>query len=41
DQHNVYVRAGHHCAKPLMRLIGANATARAIGVVEIGDGSIW
>jgi cysteine desulfurase/selenocysteine lyase len=25
----VYVRAGHHCAKPLMRLIGANATARA------------
>jgi cysteine desulfurase/selenocysteine lyase len=29
DQHNVYVRAGHHCAKPLMRLIGANATARA------------
>ncbi|NCZ91266.1 MAG: SufS family cysteine desulfurase [Actinobacteria bacterium] len=29
DQHNVCVRAGHHCAKPLMRLIGANATARA------------
>lgn len=29
DEHNVYVRAGHHCAKPLMRLIGANATARA------------
>jgi len=29
DQRNVYVRAGHHCAKPLMRLIGANATARA------------
>ena len=29
DQHNVYVRAGHHCAKPLMRIIGANATARA------------
>ena len=29
DQSNVCVRAGHHCAKPLMRLIGANATARA------------
>jgi len=29
DQANVYVRAGHHCAKPLMRLLGANATARA------------
>lgn len=29
DQHNVCVRAGHHCAKPLMRLLGANATVRA------------
>lgn len=29
DQQNVCVRAGHHCAKPLMRIIGANATARA------------
>ncbi len=29
DQRNVCVRAGHHCAKPLMRLLGANATARA------------
>ncbi|MEN9504299.1 MAG: hypothetical protein RI958_225 [Actinomycetota bacterium] len=29
DERNVCVRAGHHCAKPLMRLIGANATARA------------
>lgn len=29
DQHNICVRAGHHCAKPLMRLLGANATARA------------
>lgn len=29
DQSNVYVRAGHHCAKPLMRLLGTNATARA------------
>jgi len=29
DQSNVCVRAGHHCAKPLMKIIGANATARA------------
>jgi cysteine desulfurase/selenocysteine lyase len=29
DQHNVCIRAGHHCAKPLMRLLGAAATARA------------
>ena len=29
DQHNVCVRAGHHCAKPLMRLLGSNATVRA------------
>ena len=29
DQSNVCVRAGHHCAKPLMRLLGANATVRA------------
>jgi cysteine desulfurase/selenocysteine lyase len=29
DQTNVCVRAGHHCAKPLMRVLGANATIRA------------
>ena len=29
DTHNVCVRAGHHCAKPLMRVLGVNATARA------------
>jgi cysteine desulfurase/selenocysteine lyase len=29
DQRNVCVRAGHHCAKPLMRILGVNATARA------------
>lgn len=29
DEKNVCVRAGHHCAKPLMRILGANATARA------------
>jgi cysteine desulfurase/selenocysteine lyase len=29
DESNVYVRAGHHCAKPLMRVLGTNATTRA------------
>ena len=29
DQEGVCVRAGHHCAKPLMRTLGVNATARA------------
>ena len=29
DERNVYVRAGHHCAKPLMRVLGAGATVRA------------
>ncbi len=29
DEDNVAVRAGHHCAKPLMRRLGVTATARA------------
>jgi cysteine desulfurase/selenocysteine lyase len=29
DSEGVCVRAGHHCAKPLMRMLGVNATARA------------
>ena len=29
DQSGVCVRAGHHCAKPLMRCLGLSATARA------------
>ena len=29
DQHGVCVRAGHHCAKPLMRCLNVPATARA------------
>lgn len=28
DEHGVAVRAGHHCAKPLMRELGVAATAR-------------
>jgi cysteine desulfurase / selenocysteine lyase len=29
DEANVYIRAGHHCAKPLMRVLGVAATCRA------------
>lgn len=29
DEHGVCVRAGHHCAKPLMRVLGEPATVRA------------
>ncbi|NNF53504.1 MAG: SufS family cysteine desulfurase [Acidimicrobiales bacterium] len=29
DSHGVAVRPGHHCAKPLMKEMGVNATARA------------
>lgn len=29
DQNNVCIRAGHHCAQPLMRRLGVSATARA------------
>jgi cysteine desulfurase/selenocysteine lyase len=29
DEHAVCVRAGHHCAKPLMRQLGVPATSRA------------
>ena len=29
DEHGVAVRAGHHCAKPLMSCLGVAATARA------------
>ena len=29
DEHGVCVRAGHHCAKPLMRRLGVGSTARA------------
>jgi cysteine desulfurase/selenocysteine lyase len=29
DRHGVHVRAGHHCAQPLMRTLGVAATTRA------------
>jgi len=36
DKHGVAVRAGHHCAQPLMRHLGVPATARAsFGVFNI------
>jgi cysteine desulfurase/selenocysteine lyase len=31
DSKNICVRAGHHCAKPLMRALGTQATTRASG----------
>jgi cysteine desulfurase/selenocysteine lyase len=29
DEENVAIRAGHHCAQPLMNRLGVPATARA------------
>jgi cysteine desulfurase/selenocysteine lyase len=29
DQEGICIRAGHHCAQPLMRVLGVAATARA------------
>ncbi len=29
DQHGICIRAGHHCAKPLMKELGVTATSRA------------
>ncbi len=29
DRHGVAVRGGHHCAQPLMRMLGVNSTVRA------------
>jgi cysteine desulfurase / selenocysteine lyase len=29
DAHGIAIRAGHHCAQPLMRRLGVPATARA------------
>jgi cysteine desulfurase/selenocysteine lyase len=29
DEHDVNIRAGHHCTQPLMRRLGVAATARA------------
>lgn len=37
DQHGVCIRAGHHCAQPLMRRLGVSATARASFYVYSDD----
>ena len=29
DQEGICIRAGHHCAQPLMRRLGVSATSRA------------
>ena len=29
DTENIYIRAGHHCAQPLMKWMGVGSTARA------------
>jgi cysteine desulfurase/selenocysteine lyase len=36
DQQGVCVRAGHHCAQPLMRRLGVPATTRASFYVYTG-----
>ena len=40
DQRGICVRAGHHCAKPLMRELGVGATARASLYVYNDQGDI-
>jgi cysteine desulfurase/selenocysteine lyase len=41
DSEGVCVRAGHHCAKPLMRRLGVPATARASFYLYNGDDDVW
>jgi cysteine desulfurase / selenocysteine lyase len=40
DRGGVCIRAGHHCAQPLMRCLGVSATARASVGVYNGHGDI-
>jgi len=40
DAEGVCVRAGHHCAKPLMRRLGVSATARASFYLYTGEDDI-
>ena len=40
DEHGVCVRAGHHCAQPLMRRLGVPATARASVWVHTDSGDL-
>ncbi len=40
DQEGICIRAGHHCAKPLMRRLGVPATARASFYVYNGEDDV-
>ncbi|WP_420450757.1 SufS family cysteine desulfurase [Ilumatobacter sp.] len=40
DQSNVCVRAGHHCAKPLMKTLGVHSTTRASVYLYNDEGDI-
>ena len=40
DQHGVCIRAGHHCAQPLMRRLGVSSTARASFYVYTDESDI-
>jgi cysteine desulfurase/selenocysteine lyase len=40
DQEGVCIRAGHHCAQPLMRRLGVSATARASFYVYSDEGDV-
>jgi cysteine desulfurase/selenocysteine lyase len=40
DSENIAVRAGHHCAQPLMRALGVNATTRASFYVYNDSGDV-
>ena len=38
DEGRVAIRAGHHCAQPLMAHLGVDATARApVGTLPVGS----
>jgi cysteine desulfurase/selenocysteine lyase len=38
NRDNICIRAGHHCAQPLMRRLGVSATARAsFGPYNVAD----
>ena len=40
DRHGVAVRAGHHCAQPLMKRLGVTATTRASFAVYNSTGEV-
>jgi cysteine desulfurase/selenocysteine lyase len=40
DERGICIRAGHHCAQPLMRRLGVSATARASFYVYNDEGDV-